>query len=182
MRQPMTEPYEAYEPYEPVVEESDYDWDLEEEPRGGEPMNILWGRVAILGFALLLAFMLGRSTSSSGVPASELAAAEQRVETLRAENEDLQSQLAAQPEVVAPAEPAEEEPVAAEPAEEEAAGDNEIVGQTYTVERGDTLRGIAQEFYGDPELADYLAEVNNITDPTAISVGQKLIIPDEPPE
>lgn len=179
MRGPMTEPYEA-EAYEPVAEDSDYNWDYDEEPHTPqEPMNILWGRVAILGFVLLLAFMFGRATNGSGIPASELAAAETRAETLAAENEDLKTQLAAQPEVAAPAE-TEEEPAATEPSEDE--GSTEIVGQSYTVERGDTLRGIAQEFYGDPELSDYLAEVNNISDPTTISVGQKLIIPDDPPE
>lgn len=181
MRGPMTEPYEAYEAYEPVAEDSDYNWDYDEEPHTPEqPMNILWGRVAILGFVLLLAFLFGRATKGSGIPASELAASEKRAETLATENEDLKTQLAAQPEVAAPAETQETDPAANEASEDE--GSNEIVGQTYRVKPNDTLRGIAQEFYGDPELSDYLAEVNNISDPTTISVGQKLIIPDDPPE
>lgn len=186
MREPMTEPFEAYEPYqayEPTADDSDYDWDYDEEPqREGEPMNILWGRVAILGVALLLAFLFGRATKDGGVSPSELTSAERRVQSLQTENEDLRAQLAAQPEVTDPVDtaPAEEETTTEAPADE--AESTEIVGQTYTVERGDTLRGIAQEFYGDPELSDYLAEVNNITDPTAISVGMKLIIPDDPPE
>lgn len=181
MREPMTEPFEAYEPYqsyEATSEDPDYDWDYEEDHKESEPMNILWGRVAILGVALLLAFLFGRATKGSGVPESELTAANKQVKSLQAENEDLKAQLAAQPQVTEPVEAAPEEETVAP---EEAADSNEIVGQTYTVKSGDTLRGIAQTFYDDPELADYLAEVNNIDDPTAISVGMKLIIPDDPP-
>lgn len=48
-------------------------------------------------------------------------------------------------------------------------------GQTYTVQAGDTLSGIAAQF--GVEL-DALMEANNITDPNTVIVGQELIIPE----
>lgn len=48
-------------------------------------------------------------------------------------------------------------------------------GQTYTVQRGDTLFTIAQRF-GTTVRA--IQQANNISDPNRISVGQVLIIPD----
>ena len=176
MREPMTEPFEPYESYE----DDSYDW-VEEEPHEERPMNIKWGRVAILGGALLFAFIFGRATKSAGIPESELTKARQEISELEDQNEDLRAELAAQPETL-PATTAEEEPAAEEDTDATDPEGDEIVGETYTVKNGDTLRGIAQRFYGDAELADYLQEVNNIEDPTAISVGMTLIIPDEPPE
>jgi LysM repeat protein len=44
----------------------------------------------------------------------------------------------------------------------------------YTVQPGDTLAAIAQNFNTTVEL---LTEVNNIADPNALQVGQELIIP-----
>lgn len=50
---------------------------------------------------------------------------------------------------------------------------------TYTVQRGDTLRGIADWFYGDRSrwLAIFAANRSTITDPLAIEEGTELIIP-----
>ena len=50
--------------------------------------------------------------------------------------------------------------------------------KTYTVVAGDTLSGIAVQFYGDAGLVSMLAAVNRIADPDVIHVGQVLIIPD----
>jgi len=51
------------------------------------------------------------------------------------------------------------------------------LSHTYTVVAGDTLFSIAQQFYGHGSLFDFIAEVNGIANPNAISAGQVLIIP-----
>ncbi|TAJ20764.1 MAG: LysM peptidoglycan-binding domain-containing protein [Dehalococcoidia bacterium] len=52
---------------------------------------------------------------------------------------------------------------------------------TYTVAAGDTLSSIAQRFTppggNTQDVADAIAKANNITDPRAIQIGQKLNIP-----
>lgn len=47
----------------------------------------------------------------------------------------------------------------------------------YTVKEGDTLFLIAQNYYGDGYMYNKLAEVNNLSDPSTIEVGQVLEIP-----
>ena len=51
------------------------------------------------------------------------------------------------------------------------------LSHTYTVAAGDTLFGIAQQFYGHGSLFGFIAEVNAITNSSAISTGQVLTIP-----
>jgi len=46
--------------------------------------------------------------------------------------------------------------------------------QEYTVQQGDSLSSIAQQF---GTTADELARINSITDPNSLSVGQKLQVP-----
>jgi len=50
---------------------------------------------------------------------------------------------------------------------------------TYTVQRGDTLRGIADWFYGDRSrwLAIFAANRSAIPDPLALEEGTEIIIP-----
>jgi hypothetical protein len=50
--------------------------------------------------------------------------------------------------------------------------------QNYTIKSGDTLRGIALKFYGDASKFVVIQEANDITNPSLISVGQVLEIPD----
>lgn len=50
-------------------------------------------------------------------------------------------------------------------------------GSMYSVKRGDTLRGIADKFGVTPER---LMELNEISNPNILSVGQILIIPQKP--
>jgi len=51
-------------------------------------------------------------------------------------------------------------------------------GETYTVQAGDTLFDIALHFEVSVEE---LMEANEITDPTSLSVGQRLVIPGQGP-
>jgi nucleoid-associated protein YgaU len=56
----------------------------------------------------------------------------------------------------------------------------EPAGETYVIKEGDTLLELANEFYGDPSLDDYIAEANDILDPSLISAGTEIIIPPDP--
>lgn len=49
--------------------------------------------------------------------------------------------------------------------------------KVYTIKRGDSLFVIAKKVYGDGNLYTQLATYNNISDPNAVEVGQKLKIP-----
>jgi nucleoid-associated protein YgaU len=182
MADPLTEPFEPYQP-EPA-----YDWEYDEEPRsrkGAQMPNVLWGRVAILGALILFAFLLGRITKSSGVPASELEAANDEISTLQTDVETLQDENAALQQQVdelqttAPATDTSTEDDTATTDDGDTTATDED-SQTYTVKSGDTLSIIAEDFYGDASLDDFIAEANGIDDPTAISVGQELIIPPAP--
>lgn len=51
------------------------------------------------------------------------------------------------------------------------------VPMEYRLQRGDTLAGIAERFYGDVELRDALQIYNGIEDPRHLSVGQTIEIP-----
>jgi len=68
-----------------------------------------------------------------------------------------------------------EDPVAEMPGEEAPTTDDPPA--QYTVQSGDTLYSISQEMYGDGNRYPEIMEANNITDPTALSVGQVLQIP-----
>ncbi|MDM2521014.1 LysM domain-containing protein, partial [Mycobacteroides abscessus] len=50
--------------------------------------------------------------------------------------------------------------------------------RTHTVVAGDTLWQLALRFYGDAELYRLIAAASGISDPGAIGVGQRLVIPD----
>lgn len=168
MASPMTEPLDPYEPDESLG------WD--DEPAAEDKPRILWGRVAVLGGMLILAFLLGRATKSAGVPESELTASREQVQELRAENQALEEELASIPDATVVPDTGDTETETGDETSETG-----VAGKTYVVEAGDTLTTIAQKFYDDPSLDDYLAEVNGISDPTQLSVGQELIIPDDPP-
>jgi nucleoid-associated protein YgaU len=79
-----------------------------------------------------------------------------------------------EPEAAAPAaaeEPAVEEAAASEPEPEPAAA------RTYTVESGDTLWAIAEQFYGDGNKYQIIADASGIPNPDLIQPGQVLTIP-----
>ena len=50
---------------------------------------------------------------------------------------------------------------------------------SYTVRRGDTLGRIARRFYGDASKYPLIVSANRISDPDQLSIGQRLVIPDE---
>lgn len=50
----------------------------------------------------------------------------------------------------------------------------------YEVKKGDTLRKIADRFYGDPSFWRLIARANGIKDPENLKVGRKLKLPDPP--
>lgn len=155
---------ETFDPYE---DEGTYDY-YEEEASPRRRSRILWGRIAALAGALIIAFLVGRA-SSGGPDSTELERVQQQLASAQDEIDELETRLAeeeSEPDVVSPA--PEDTPTASAEA------------QTYVVRRGDTLRDIAIRFYGDPDLADLIAEENGITDPTSLSVGQELIIPPRP--
>ena len=45
---------------------------------------------------------------------------------------------------------------------------------TYTVQKGDTLWGIAKKQLNDGSMYSYLSKINKIEDPNSIKVGQVL--------
>ena len=51
--------------------------------------------------------------------------------------------------------------------------------EKYEIKSGDTLDKIAYRFYGkyDVEKIDAIQKINNITDPSALQIGQVIIIP-----
>jgi hypothetical protein len=167
-----TEPFTPYEP-EPA-----YDWDYGEEPASKGP-NVVWGRVAILGVGLLLAFFVGRASAPDGIPEERVQRLNDQLTRAEDENETLQAQVEALQEIQPEASP---EPSATLPAvddEGDAAADENFEGKTYVVQSGDNLRNIAQRFCGDPLEADYIAEFNGLADASLISPGTELNIPED---
>lgn len=135
------------------------------------------GRLALAGVAtLIVGFALGWAGSLGGQPAqpadadttasdialaeaqADLRAARQRIARLDDERRELEERL-----------------------------DNAVAGQTdetpvttYRVRQGDTLSALAEAFYGTAASYEDLAEVNDITDPSALNVGQQIEIPELP--
>lgn len=130
--------------------------------------RVLWGRVGVLGGALVLMFLLGRCTAPDGVPPNELTSANAEIAELEARNEQLQEQIAAM-SAQAPADEGSTDEV-----EDSRAG-----WQTYTVKSGDTLISIAQDVYGDGTKFNLIAEANGIDKNNKLRVGQELQIPPE---
>jgi nucleoid-associated protein YgaU len=169
---------EPLEPYEPQT--TSYDWDPEEEETEPETTNVLWGRLAFFGLTLLLAFVIGRMSAPNGIPASDLKVANDRLAALETENDDLTTQLAdAQAAAEAPTDTTTDTTPTDETTPDASGNGTEFTGEEYVVQSGDSLNTIAEKFYGDTAYGDYLAEVNNISDPAALSIGTTLIIPDE---
>ena len=173
---------EVIDPYEPP-EDPAYDWEYDDEPAYRTRPRILWGRLVVLAVVLLAAFLLGRATGGSGVTQEDLDAmraerndAQAQVENLNEEVQQNEDQIAALQEQIDQLEA--EAPTTPDPTTDE--GAEEPAGETYVIEEGDTLLELANEFYGDPSLDDYIAEANDIVDPSLISAGTEIIIPPDP--
>ena len=165
---------ESFTPYEP---QTSYDWDYGEEPqkggdRGGRVPNVLWGRLVALGLLTLIVFLIGRWSAPDGVSTEELRELRSQVTAAEEEVAELRAALAAQPSPT----PSPSVTVGEQTDEAE---DPEFDGETYVVQSGDTMRGIAERFCGDPAKDDLIAEFNGIADPTIISVGAELMIPED---
>lgn len=160
--------------------DDDYDYDY---APGGQ---VLWGRVAIFGVALLLAFLLGRGCAS-GVPEEDLDAARAQIAEYSEENEQLRQEIEALSGDEAPAPPTEGEEgvetsetageTPGETSDDTAAADGTRI---YTVQPNDNLRSIAQRFYGDGEKHELISEANGIDSDNVLQVGQELEIPPDP--
>ena len=61
----------------------------------------------------------------------------------------------------------------------DAGSTSETEHQIYTVAAGDTLTGIAEQFYGDGESWGPIYEANkgSLSSPSSLRVGQTLVIP-----
>ena len=157
------------QPFEPEPEPPYDEWDYQD-PRP----KILWGRVAVLGGALLLAFFLGRAMAPDGIQPSTLAAARQNVSDLEQQVAQLQTDLRRtqrELERLENSPPPPEAQPSPEPSESPT---------LYTVKPGDTLTDLAIEFYGDEELVTLIASENGIKSTAKLNVGDTLIIPPKP--
>lgn len=162
--------------------EADYDYDDDYAGR------VLWGRVAFFGVALLLAFFLGTCTGGGGDDDAATAALQEEVERLRQENIDLRRIIDGA--TAAPATdpggtggtPTTGDATTGGDATGEATPTSAADGErrTYIVVSGDTLRSIAQEFYGDPSKFPLIAQANAIDQNNQLRVGQELVIPPDP--
>jgi nucleoid-associated protein YgaU len=168
---------DATEPFKPTHDEDPFDdsseWDYEEErPSSG----ILWGRVVALAAMLILAFMIGRASAPSGVPSDELERLQNRLAASQDEVARLEAKEAQQPAATPTATPSSTPTDAGDTTDTGNDGDTRV----YTVKPGDNFRDLAQKFYGDPSLDDFLANANGLSIAIPLKVGQELQIPPAP--
>ena len=172
---------------------------MSDDPRfSGEPHHgtqILWGRVVVLLLALALAFWLGTTFGGD-------AAAQARLERQRAEIVELESQVASLEAQVAAVDAggSQEDDASATGTTasndggegQDGGGDGQDGGEgddttasadgagEYVVQSGDSLASIAQEVYGDPTMWGVIARANDLSEPYALTVGDTLVIPEQP--
>jgi nucleoid-associated protein YgaU len=148
-------------------------------------MNVLWGRVVVLGVVLLLVFLLGRATSGSSAEIKDL---QERLEDREAEIDQLEAAnreaANATPTETAPVDgtvdgttttTATPTPTVTTTASPSPAANTEA--QTYTVKSGDNFGRISSRFYGTASLARCIQDANQITDASKLQVGKSITIP-----
>jgi nucleoid-associated protein YgaU len=156
---------ESFTPYEP---QQTYDWDVAEEKP--ERPNILWGRAVVLGAILLIAFFIGRASAPNGIPSEQVQALRQEKADLQTQVDDLKAALSAQPTP---------SPTVTVGGGGGGTTDTTFNGKVYVVQSGDTLRGIADKFCGDPTKDDILADFNGLSDASDIHPGDEIKIPED---
>lgn len=155
--------------------QSDTTYEYDYDDSGG---RVLWGRFAFWGVALLLAFAVGRC-SAPDPSAQELAEATDEIRRLSEINQELTNEIDALTDGAV----ATNDTADPENGEEQDPADGETEtpeGQTYEVQPRDTLRGIAQRFYGDPDKHELISEANGLDGDNTLQVGQELVIPPDP--
>ncbi|MCL2575110.1 MAG: LysM peptidoglycan-binding domain-containing protein [Defluviitaleaceae bacterium] len=53
------------------------------------------------------------------------------------------------------------------------------VPQTYIIQPGDSLLQISRMFFGDSTMVNAIMEINGITDPNTIGIGQEILLPQQ---
>lgn len=159
-------------------------------------MNVLWGRVVVLGVVLLLVFLLGRATGGNSAELKDLqerlSDREAEIDQLEAANREAAEATptpTAGPEVpgtgtgtspspgVTPSRTVTPTPTPTSTASP-AAGNTEA--QNYVVKARDTLSGISARFYGTANLTKCIQDANpTITDQSKLQVGKSIVIPAE---
>lgn len=171
-----------------------------EQPSFGDerPPNVLWGRVIVLGVALLLVFLLGRATG--GASNGELETLQERVESLQAQNDQLEA--AARSRATSPPPPPAADPAAGEgsdPAASPAPGGAPVQGASpspspspesggasttlpaeYTVQSGENFSTISRDFYGSASFAKCIMQANEYAEATDLKAGDDITIPEKP--
>jgi nucleoid-associated protein YgaU len=149
----------------------DYEYDSDEPYES----RVLWGRVGVYAFSLLLMFLIGRGCAPGGEASeADVAALNRQVAELTEQNILLEEQISG---LGAGAEDRPRISETEEPAEGEGDGEDAAAGETrtYEVQSGDTLTSIAQRMYGDPQKFPLIADANDLDG--QLVVGQELIIP-----
>ena len=162
---------ESFSPYEPQT--SSYDWDYgDEPPRDGRGApNVLWGRLVALGILVLIVFMIGRWSAPNGADPKQIEALRADYTAAQEEIDQLKAALS-QPQT-------QPSPSVTVDDQTDTAEDATFDGKTYTVVSGDTMVMIADRFCGDPSKDELIADFNGIADPTQLSVGTELKIPED---
>lgn len=154
--------------------------------------RILWGRVGVLGFAILLFFLFGRCTAGGGVDTAEFEALQAQLATEQSQKADLQANVGTLQQTIVDlnaqiaslqggsnitGDPTDTTTGAATGTE---APGTAVPGQVYVVQAGDTLSDIADKVYGNPLQFGVIATANGITESNPLQVGQELTIPANP--
>lgn len=147
----------------------------------------------VLGVTLLLVFLLGRATG--GASDSEVEALQERVESLQAQNSQLEA--AARSRATSPPPPppagdgAGESPDAAQspaaPGAEAspspspgADSSSQTLPAEYTVQSGENFSTISRDFYGSASFARCIMQANEYETATSLQAGDDITIPEKP--
>lgn len=158
--------------------------------REPQDVNILWGRVAALGGALLLAFLFGTwvAGGDEGIDEQQHLQTVEERDRLARENEELQEQIDQLSQGEPPANPptadnddedGDDSDSDSDSGDGDGSDDSDGQSQVYVVRQGDTLSGVAQRFYGSSgkKARERIAEANDLEPDSTLTVGQELTIP-----